>query len=280
MYLGGVAWCSCFPAPSTLAWLGALPEACLPSEGGPYGETGRFCVEYPTFILQAVQPSTLAPCRGATTRCSFTLGVAVSFPRTVRIRLYHFRGVHMAIQGRSPQSDDAKDTAVEDGIAIPNFFLSLRAEPLGSNRGGRTRDCVDPRCGAVEDLSLMRARVDITDVWCATVHHLSFLSWDASEAGLRSANLTAICQTVLGGKGSTTALRADGRFCLFLVKKLCPGRFVAFLPFCFRSSPCVSLIFFSSLHLHGRLCFCLRKVLEGERVHAHAVPLRCQTRRP
>lgn len=41
----------------------------------------------------------------------------------------------MAIMGRSPQSDDAKDTAVEDGIAIPIFYLCLRAEPLGSNRG-------------------------------------------------------------------------------------------------------------------------------------------------
>ena len=63
------------------------------------------------------------------------------FPRTVRIRLYHFRGVHMAILGRSPQSDDAKDTAVEDGIVIPIFCLSIRAEPLGSNRGAYARLC-------------------------------------------------------------------------------------------------------------------------------------------
>jgi hypothetical protein len=54
-------------------------EACLPSEG-PYGETGRFCVEPPTFFLQAVRPSTLMPRRGATAKCSLALGVAVSFP--------------------------------------------------------------------------------------------------------------------------------------------------------------------------------------------------------
>ena len=63
------------------------------------------------------------------------------FPRTVRIRLYHFRGVHMAILGRSPPSDDAKDAAVEDGIAIPIFCLSIRAEPLESNRGAYARLC-------------------------------------------------------------------------------------------------------------------------------------------
>ena len=81
----------------------------------------------------------------------------------------------MAIMGRSPQSDDAKDTAVEDGIAIPNFYLCLRAEPLGSNRGAYARLC-GSRCGAVEDLSLMRARVDITDgvQQCTTF----FLSWE------------------------------------------------------------------------------------------------------
>jgi hypothetical protein len=54
-------------------------EACLPSEG-PYGETGRFCVEPPTFILQAVRPSTLEPRRGATVKCSLVLSIAVSFP--------------------------------------------------------------------------------------------------------------------------------------------------------------------------------------------------------
>ena len=50
----------------------------------------------------------------------------------------------MAIAGPISSSDDAKDTAVEDGIAIPIFCLSIRAEPLGSNRGGSTRDYVDP----------------------------------------------------------------------------------------------------------------------------------------
>ena len=42
-----------FPAPSTLD--ACPPKACLPSEG-PYGETGRFCVEPPTFILQGDIP--------------------------------------------------------------------------------------------------------------------------------------------------------------------------------------------------------------------------------
>ena len=42
----------------------------------------------------------------------------------------------MAIAGPISSSDDAKATAVEDGIAIPIFYLCLRAEPLGSNRGG------------------------------------------------------------------------------------------------------------------------------------------------
>jgi len=63
------------------------------------------------------------------------------FPRTVRIRLYRFRGVHATIAGPISSSDDAKDTAVEDGIAIPIFCLSIRAEPQESNRGAYARLC-------------------------------------------------------------------------------------------------------------------------------------------
>jgi len=45
----------------------------------------------------------------------------------------------VAIAGPISSSDDAKDTAVEDGIAIPIFLDSLRAEPLNRNRGAYAR---------------------------------------------------------------------------------------------------------------------------------------------
>ena len=112
------------------------------------------------------------------------------FPRTVRIRLYHFRGVHVATQGRSPQSDDAKDTAVEDGIAIPIFYHSIRAEPLAGNRGG-VREIMWTRCGAVERLEPDAGSSGLCALCCSIL---------GARQGLRSANLTAICQTVLGGK--------------------------------------------------------------------------------
>lgn len=139
------------------------PEACLPSEG-PYGETERFCVEPPTFILQgdiAEGPHASSTSNNEVQSCPRCRCI---FPRTVRIRLYHFRGVHVATQGRSPQSDDAKDTAVEDGIAVPIFYDSIRAEPLGSNRGG-VREIMWTRCGAVERLEPDAGSSGISG-WC------------------------------------------------------------------------------------------------------------------
>jgi hypothetical protein len=62
----------------------------------------------------------------------------------------------------------------------------------------------------------MRARVDMA----------TLLSWERGSQ--RSANLTAVCQTVLGGKGSILPEPTVG---LFLVKKLMPWPFRCLFPF-------------------------------------------------
>lgn len=49
----------------------------------------------------------------------------------------------MATAGAISSSDDAKDTAVEDGIPIPNFFEAVRVETV-CDIAGNTRDDVDP----------------------------------------------------------------------------------------------------------------------------------------
>lgn len=172
-----------FPAPSTLD--ACPPKACLPSEG-PYGETEDFALNLrpSSFWLYCRGPSCLVE---GQQRGAVLPSVSLYLSPDLRIRLYHFRGVHVAIAGPISSSDDAKDTAVEDGIAIPIFCDCIRAEPLGGNRGAYARLC-GPVAERLSNLSLMRARVDAAHV----------LSWE--RGSLRSANLTAICQTVLGGK--------------------------------------------------------------------------------
>ena len=78
----------------------------------------------------------------------------------------------MAIAGPISSSDDAKDTAVEDGIAIPIFYDSIRAEPLAGNRGG-VREIMWTRCGAVERLE--------PDAGSSGLRALVVLSWERGK---------------------------------------------------------------------------------------------------
>ena len=102
------------------------------------------------------------------------------FPRTVGLRLYHFRGDHVAIAGAITPSDAMKNTAVEDGKQIPNFSHALRVETCAGNR--RNVRWVRVRSGCA------LGRDEGSGGSC-------FLSWDTScWSTLRSANSgTAIC---------------------------------------------------------------------------------------
>ena len=136
--LGGVAWCSCFPC----AQHGALPrKACLPSEG-PYGETEDFALNLRPSSFRVYSRAPSCPARSASNnnevqsrpRCRCI------FPRTVRIRLYRFRGVHVA---RSTQVTTPKTRLSRTALQSPS---SASASERSRRKviAGRTRDYVDP----------------------------------------------------------------------------------------------------------------------------------------
>ena len=148
-------------------------------------------------------------------------------------------------QGRSPQVTTPKTRLSRTALQSPSSTTASERSRWQAIAGAYARLC-GPVAERLSDLSLMRARVDC-------VHSLFY---PGSEASLRSANLTAICQTGARRKGSTL-LRADGRLC-FLLRSFCPGRFVAPLPFRSLYRSCVLLIFF--FFASSPFVLCLRKV--------------------
>ena len=154
----------------------------------------------------------------------------------------------MAIAGPIPSSDDAKDTAVKDGIAIPSSATASERSRWEAIAGVYARLC-GPVAERLSDLSLMRARVDGALI--------------LSSEG--SANLTAICQTVPGEKEAHCCEPTVGS--CFLLRSLALAASLPFLPFLAS----ISLGCFVDLFLLCifAVCFSLRKVLEEERVHAN-----------
>lgn len=141
----------------------------------PHGLCGRVCVEPPASLPPARAHHRVDNLRQrpACPRCRCI------FPRTVGIRLYHFRGDHVAIAGAISSSDAMKDTAVEDGKQIPNFSHARRVETFAGNR--RNVRWVRVRSGCA------LGRDEGSGGSC-------ILSWDTSS--LSSANSgTAICST-------------------------------------------------------------------------------------
>ena len=134
--LGGVAWCSCFPCAQA-----PCPKlACQARARTAKLEDFALNLRPSSFRVYSRAPSCPARSASNNNEVQSRPRCRCIFPRTVRIRLYRFRGVHVA---RSTQVTTPKTRLSRTALQSPS---SASASERSRRKviAGRMRDYVDP----------------------------------------------------------------------------------------------------------------------------------------